>query len=181
VKILLGIVIGGVVLYWIIKFILLLLRPFFVRKYGREIDSLYRKIHNECVGDLNSALSHLEDWKNMDRAVRDHYKDEESINDRINTARTEIKHEEQLYDKFMRLQVRFIDDYEKLGEGIASYKSYLDLKLNAYYDAESPFASGPDLTSEAWLSHIDAIFESNKKRKIVLEEFERKIDVLLNE
>jgi hypothetical protein len=37
------------------------------------------------------------------------------------------------------------------------------------------------LTSEAWLSHIDAIFESNKKRKIVLEEFERKIDVLLNE
>ncbi len=174
-KVLLGIVIGGVVLYWIIKFILLLLRPFFVRKYCREIDSLYRKIHKKCVIDLNSAVSMLEKWENMDRVVRS-LSDEETLNNNIDTARSGIKHEEQLYDKFMRLQVRYIGDYEKLGEGIASYRAYLQVKLKPH-----PFAFDPTLTSEGVLNLADEFVESAKKRKIVLEEFERKIDVLLNE
>jgi len=125
--------------------------------------------------DLDSAVSNLDKWKNMDVVVRDVYT-EEDINNNIDIARTGIKHEEQLYDKFMRLQVRFLDNYKKLSEGIASYKSYLEVKLKSYSDAMI-YINALNLGAMTFEEFSD----SSQKNKIVLEEFERKIDVLLNE
>ncbi len=128
-EIILWVVLGGAILYGFIKLVLFILRPFMIRKYLREVDTLYDKFHNNCVENLKSAISSLDEWKKADENSRIKRLDtEESLNRNIESARNDLTHEEQLNDKFTRLQVRFQLKPEKLGEGIAHYKSYFDVK-----------------------------------------------------
>jgi hypothetical protein len=176
-EVMLWVALGGVILYGFIKVALFIFRPFYIRKYLRALDALYGKVHNECVKDFESAVSMLDEWKKADdnSSIR-RIKTEESLNDTIESARTALEHEEQLNDKFTRLQVRFQLKPEKLGEGISHYKSYLDVKVK--HNQETSIYTSALTTG---VTTLEEFAEHAKKTRIVLEELERKIDVLLNE
>ncbi len=174
-KLIFAVIIGGAAFYSLIKSIHLLLRHFFIRKHCREIDILYGKIHQKSTNEFQREIRKLEKWHEMDIMVRTYDGPEENIKSQIAVAQEAIKHEEQVYDKFIRLRAQYTGQPKKLRHCIARYKAYLDAKLQSYQDTEVYTHA---LKSGA-ITFQD-LLDRAKQTQIVLEEFERKIDVIVN-
>ena len=169
------IIIAGVLLYLFIKFCLYLYRPFFLSRTFREIEQKYNRLLAAVEKDIASALDDLRQWRSGD-AVLKTMSTEERIMERVNIAKQDKAHEEEVHEKFLRLKDCFVLNYEKLAESIVVYRRYLDVRLKRNQDA----AMFADAVSLGVMS-LDEMMAAGQETMIVLEENERKLDLLLGQ
>jgi len=170
---LLFIVIAGTLVYFLLKLCLYLYRPFFLSKTFRQIEQMYDNLLTAADKDIGSAAEDFKAWQSGDRVIKTFNSEDEMI-ERINTAKTAKAHEEELHEKFLRLRERFIGDLKKTSESIEAYRRYLVVKLKQRQEA-ALFASA--VISGAM--SFDEMSAAAKATMIVLEENERKLDILL--
>lgn len=172
-KLLLLIVIVGILVYLFLKFCLYQYRPFFLSKTFREIEQMYNRLFTAAEKELSSAIERLEKWHSGDKVVRTVHS-EEQVMESINAAKAAKAREEKLHEKFLRLRERFIQDPNKLSESIVSYRRYLEVRLKWQQNAAM---FGHAVTSG--VMSFDEMMAVSKEATIVLEECERKLDILL--
>jgi hypothetical protein len=172
-KVLLSIVGAGIVVYLAAKLCLYIYRPFFLSKAFRDIDEMYSKLLVAVDNDVNSAIDDYRKWQSGDEVLKT-MRPEEEITRSVDTAKGAKAHEEEVHEKFLRLRERFIGDPKKLSESIVAYRRYLGVKLKQRQDA-SLFANA--VTSG--VVSFDEMMAAAKETMVVLEETERKLDVLL--
>lgn len=170
-KLLLFIVIAGILVYFFLKFLLRLYRPFFLSRTFLEIDQIYSRLLTAADNDIDSAVENLKKWQSNDRVVRTMCSEDEIMKN-IDAAKAAKTHEEELHEKFIRLKERFIGDPSRLSESIVAYRRYLEVKLRQHQDA-TLFARTSGSIS------FDEMMAAAKETMIVLEENEKKLDVLL--
>lgn len=166
---------AGIGAYFAFKVIPYLYRPFFLSKKYRAIDGLYSKLLTGVDNDINLAIENYNKWKSGDKLLKT-FRIEEEIVNRIDTAKEAKAHEVELYEKFLRVREHFIVDPNKLSEGIVAYQRYLDVKLKQRSDA-SMFANAVTLK----VTSFEDMSASARETMLVLEENERKLDVLLGD
>jgi hypothetical protein len=174
VKVLLFIIGAGIVVYLALKLCLYIYRPFFLSKTFREIDEMHSKLLAAVDDDLDSAIEDYRKWQGGDKVLKTE-RTEEEITKSIDTAKGSKAHEEELHEKFLRLRERFIGNPKKLSESIVVYRRYLDVKLKQLQDASS-FANA--VTSGA--VSFDEMMATAKETMVVLEENERKLNIILS-
>lgn len=172
-KVLLLIVGAGIAVYLGFKLCLYIYRPFFLSKTFREIDLLYGRMIAAVDNDVDSAIEDYRKWQSGDKILKT-IRTEEEIIKSIDTAKEAKAHEEAVHDKFLRLRERLIRDPQKLSESIVTYRRYLNVKLRQRQDA-SLFANA--VTSGAM--SLEEMTAAAKETMVVLEENERKLDILL--
>lgn len=172
-KLLFFIVIAGTLVYLLLKFCLYIYRPFFLSRAFREIDQMYNRLLTAAVKDVGSAVKVLERWQSNDKVVRD-LSSEDQIMENINASKTATAREEEVYGKFLRCRERFVQNPSKLSESIVAYRRYLEVRLKQCKDA-TLFAGA--VTSG--VMSFDEMMAEKKETMIVLEENERKLDILL--
>ena len=167
------IIILGLVVYFLLKIILLILRPFFLKKFLEEIDTLYNKIKAYAVKDIDTAVENLKKW-HAGGAIRI-IRSEEELNQRLKDAQLADEHEKEVYEKFVRLRERFFQNPKKISDSITTCKRYLEVRLKQ--------RQGASLFTDALTSGsitFEAFEAAAKETKIILEENERNLDILLD-
>lgn len=167
------IVVVGIALYFILKMVLLLLRPFFLKKFFEEIDMLYNKTKAITSKDIEMAIENLQKWQAKDISITI-CSSENGLQSYIKAAQADHQHEQEVYEKFLRCREKFIQNPEKLSDVIVIYKRYLTVKLKQLSDSKlfsGALASGA-ITSEE-------LETSAKELRLILEENENKLDALL--
>lgn len=172
-NVLLSIVGAGIVVYLAAKLCLYIYRPFFLSKTFREIDEMYSKLLVAANNDVDSAIDDYRKWQSGDEVLKTMHPEEE-ITRNVDTAMVGKAHEEEVHERFLKLRERFIGDSKKLSESIVAYRRYLGVKLKQRQDA-SLFANA--VISGA--VSFDEMTAAAKETMVVLEENERKLDVLL--
>lgn len=173
-KVLIFIVGAGIVVYVALKLCLYIYRPFFLSKTFREIDDKYSKLLAAVDNDMDSAIEDYRKWQSGDDVLKT-MRTEEEITKSVDNAKGVKSHEEEVHEKFLRLRERFIGNPKKLSESIVVYRRYLDVKLKQRQDASS-FANA--VTSGA--VSFDEMMATAKETMVVLEEDERKLNILLS-
>ena len=174
-QLLLFIFVAGTLVYLLSKLYLCLYRPFILFTTFGKIEQMYNRLLTDAERDVSSAVENLDKWVSGDKAVRTVYT-EGIIMERIIAAKAVIAHEEEVYGKFMSLRERFVQDHKELLESIVAYRRYLEVRLKHRQDAKL-FAS--EATSGSM--SLDEIIATSKKTMTVLEENERKLDIILAE
>ncbi len=149
------------------------IRPFFLSRTFQEIDGMYSKLLAGVDNDVNTAIEDYSEWQSGDKVLKTMRTEEEIIKS-VDTAKGAKAHEEELHSKFLRLRERFIGNPNKLSEAIVAYRRYLRVKLKQRQDA-SFFANA--VTSGA--VSFDEMMAAAKETMAVVEENERKLDILL--
>jgi hypothetical protein len=121
-----------------------------------------------------SAIEHLKEFQSGSNMAVLEYGSEDRLLEDINGAKAVKKHEEEVYWKFHRLRERFITDPLKLSEVISAYQRYLQIRFTQYQDA-----SGYASALSAGVITFDELRADAEKLKIILEENERRLDILL--
>jgi len=145
-----------------------------LQKYRNEIDDKYERIKRRLTGDLDDANEQYRKWRDKEVPTRDLWSEEELVSN-IDFSRKAIEKEEDLYDTYIRLRTRFLDNRERLADTIANYLVYLNARLQRFQLEE---ASRGGLRVGVSIEEISAELRHSKTQ---LEEFERKVRVLLNE
>ena len=173
VKLLLFIVIAGALLYLLLKFCLYLYRPFFLSKTYRKIDQMYNRLLTNAEKNIEEWIEGMEAWRSNEVAARLTYRSEDEIIEEINNAKEDKAHEEKVYGKFLRCRERFVNNPSKLSGSIVAYQRYLDARLKLIEYPEIFVMAGPSRAM-----NFDEMMAVKKEAMIVLEENERKLDVL---
>ncbi|MGZ3636095.1 MAG: hypothetical protein ACXWMO_12745 [Syntrophales bacterium] len=174
-KTLLVVVIGGILVYLLLKLCLCLYRPLFLSKTFREIEQMYNRLLDALERDVGTWVETWEEWQYGDKVVRTQCR-ENDIMEHINAAKAAKAHEEEVYGKFLRLRERFILNPKKLADSIVAYRRYLQVALQHYQDA---MLCASAVTSGAF--SFDEMMAARKEIMIIMEENERKLDILLTE
>lgn len=167
-------IIIGVVLYFLSKMALLLLRPFFLAKFLQGIDMLYNKTKAIIAKDVEEAIKNLEKYHAKDKVITT-FSSENDLKARIKDAQAADQHEKEVYEKFMRCKERYIQNPKELSNAIVFYKRYLEVKLKQCQDG-AIFANA--VTSGAMT--FEEFEAAAKQTMIILQENERKLDILLS-
>jgi hypothetical protein len=175
VKTLLFIVIGGILVYLLLKLCLYLYRPLSLSKTFREIEQMYNRLLEALERDVGTWVETWEKWQSGDKAVRTQCR-ENDIMEHLNAAKAAKAHEEEVYGKFLRLRERFILNPKKLADSIVAYRRYLQVGLQHHEDA---ILCASAVTSGAF--SFDEMMAARKEIMMILEENERKLDILLTE
>jgi hypothetical protein len=136
---------------------------------------MYNRLLTVAEEDVGSTVETLGKWQSGDKVTMTEHNEDE-IMESINAAKAEKAHEEEVYGKFLRLRERYALNPKKLSESIVAYRGYLEDRFQHYQD-EMLCASAA--TSGAF--SFDEMMAARKKAMIVLEENERKLDILLTE
>jgi hypothetical protein len=174
-KTLLFIVIAVTLAYLLFKLCLYLYRPFFFSRTFREIEQMHNRLLTDAEKDVGTWVETLGKWQSGDEVIRKQYSEDE-IMESINAAKAAKAHEEEVYGKFLRLRERYALNPKKLSESIVAYRGYLEVRFQHHQD-EMLCASA--VTSGAF--SFDEMMAARKKTMMVLEENERKLDILLTE
>jgi len=169
------IAIVGIVLYFLVKLGLILLRPFFLSKLLNEIEELYKKTQSVLTKDVKETTENLNKWHAQDKVVQIH-SSKEDLEARIQEKQKTQEHCQAIHEKFLRLKERFIHNPSKLADAIVIYKRYLEMKL---LQNQSAHAHTLALTSGSVT--FDEFQSSARESMIALDEIEKKIDNLLKE
>lgn len=155
-------VVGGALLYALLKLALSVYRPFYLKKLFLQVEQGY-------TGIMRGIVNHLEDAeKDLSNYNKDSIITFDDLKGRVDVYIFEKKHEEDLHRKYITLKERFINNYRKLAESIVIYQRYLDIKQNQM--KMSRIAHNLDFGSMRSMA-MDT--------KAILDECERKIDFLL--
>ena len=173
-KLLLFIVIAGALIYLLFKLFLYLYRPFFLAKTFRKIDQMYNRLLTNADKTIDEWIEGLEAWRSDEVAARIAYHSEDELIKNLNDAKEDKTHEEEVYGKFLRCRERFVYDPEKLSESIVTYQRYLNVRLKQIVDA--PMIAK---ALEIQVMSFDEMLSQQNETMIVLEESERKLDMLL--
>lgn len=169
------ILITGMVLYFLTKIVLFLLRPFFLARFIEKIEQLYARTQAILGKDLEQAMEDLKRWHKNETSTKILYS-ERDLEARIRAAQAAEEHNKDVHDKFIRLQERYIHNSQKLADSILIYRRYLEIKLRQNQEAtvlSSGLMLGVTTSSK---------FESSaRETMITLQEIERKIDILLKD
>ena len=142
---------------------------------SREIDEMYQRLITAAEKDLRSRINDLEKWHAGDKVITDlNSKDDLVAN--IKAAEAAKAHEEEVRGKFLRLNERFRQDPRKLSDALSTYRRYLEVRLKQEQDA-TLFVHAMNCGAMSF----DEFTAAARETKIVLEEIERKLDVLLAE
>jgi hypothetical protein len=172
-KVLLIIVSAGTIIYLALKLCLYIYRLFFLSKIFKEINEMYSRLLAAVDNDVDTAIDDYRKWQSGDKVIK-HMRTVEEITKSVDVAKEAKVREEEVHEKFLRLRQRFIGDPKKLSESIAVYQRYLGVKLKQRQDA-SLFANA--VTSGA--VGFDEMMAAAKETIVVLEENERRLDILL--
>jgi hypothetical protein len=173
-KIFLIIVIAGFAIYLLLKIALYIYRPFYLATLLREIQSKYDNFMIILNKDIESEVSNLKQWESGDDVMRRLYNDRGQFQERITKANELKLHEQNNYEKFIRLRERFVSNYEKLAEAIVTYGRYLDIKLK-----QDEMATAFSMAGASESMSFEERFSIATEFKIASEEWERKLDNLL--
>lgn len=174
-KLIVLIIIGGCLLYLLLKFALIIFRPFLVYKTLNNIDEMYGRVLDLTKKNVEASFEELSEWEAADNIIRV-IREEDHIYKDINDAKSSQLHEEEMYSKFIRLRERFLHNNEKLSESIIVYQRYLKVRLKQIQDA-SIYSRGVTLG----VISFDEMRSKSREEMIILEENERTIDILLRE
>jgi hypothetical protein len=174
-KTLLFIIIAGILVYLLLRLCLYLYRPFFLSKTFREIEQTYNRLLTVAEKDVGSAVENFGKWQSGDKVIRTMWTEDE-IKESINAAKAARAHEEEVYGKFLRLRERYALNPKQLSESIVAYRRYLQVRFQHY---ENAMLCESAVTSGAF--SFDEMMAARKEAMIILEENERKLDILLTE
>lgn len=174
-EMLLIIVLIAMGLYFLTKFALWIYRPFGLAKILCDIQLKYENLLRILEKDVEEAVDGLRKWESGDRVIRG-IRNEKELKEEVSNAYERKTHEQRVNEKFIRLRERFADNPKKLSEAIIAYKRYLELKLKHGGNA---FSAVSALTSGA--ISFDEFQSAANEGKIVIEECERRLDLLLEE
>ena len=159
--------------YLVLKLTLHLSRPFFFYRTFRDIDQMYNKLLSAVKNDIDSYADKLKKWQSNEDDIRKHFSEDELIKE-MNKVKAAKSHEEEIYQKFLRCKKSFSPDSDKFSEAIELYIKYLKVRLKMRSGAIMIANSS---TSGAMTS--DNFEAAKKESTIILEETERKLDMLL--
>jgi hypothetical protein len=174
-KILLSILAAGALGYLLLRLCLYFCRPFFLSKTFREIDQMYNRLMAADKRDFADVVGNLVKVQSGDEVALTVFGDEDRIREDINSQKAAISHEEQVHDKFLRLSERFIRNPSKLSESITAYRKYLLVRLKWREDAALLSAGIP-----SGMVTVEDVQARAKEAMIVLQENERRLDILLS-
>jgi len=173
-KILITLILAGFVIYLIAKICLYIYRPFFISKTLNKMHTQYSKLIAVANKEVERCSNDYEKWKSGDSVLVDMYSEGQCKN-AIKGALEWKNHEQEVYEKFIRLRERSAGNYKKLGETISACMTYLNLREKVSQTRVTDmqaFSAGAITFAE---------FEaSTNEGRIMIEEGERRLDVLLN-
>ena len=173
-NLLLIVVLSGTAIYFLLKIGLYIYRPFLVAKLVRDIQSKYDKLQVMFNKDIELAVENLKQWESGDKVIKLSYRESE-LKENIIKANASKIHNQKVNEKFIRLRERFIGNPKSLSDAIASYKRYLEVKLQQKQDA---FIFTNALTSGAMT--FEEFQASANETMILLDECEKRLDILLD-
>ena len=140
-------------------------------------------MHKRLTRYLNYKLECLKEWRDSKRAMRELNDSEETIQKAIDLQESEIYHQEDLYQNFLRSNFMLLGIRKDNINCIAWYKTYLNIKLDSYFELESRRLSlmnesMPD-NQDDFLKRYKEWNEADKQWDIMIEELERNINGLL--
>lgn len=177
-KTLLIVAITGIGGYLFFRLFMYLGRPLFLQNAFREIDEQYIKLLRLVEKDLELEI---ERYNNRKSEKSPFPSTEEEQREPVNRAKRARDHERELNDRFLRLRIRFPDDFKKQAESIAAYRAYLRFRLykEEFSSTAALIGSDAGMSQEERLAYHQEQYEEARKILIALEESEKKLDALL--
>ena len=177
-KLLLIVATAGIGGYLLFRLLVYLGRPLYLQNAFKEIDEQYTRLLRLAERDLESAIERHNDCTPENSPFPSTA--EEQL-EQVNSARRARDHEREVNDKFLRLRIRFANDFKKLAESVAAYRSYLRLRL--YKEEFASPAAGvgavADASPEERQAYHQEQYEEARRLVVALEESEKRLDALL--
>ncbi len=161
-------------LYVLFKIGLNLYRPFLLRKLIEETHKKYDDLIAIIDRDMAESIGKYDKWKAGNKMSLDFDSEKECI-ERMRNAVGAKMHEQEIHNKFIMLMERHGGDLKKLGEVVANFDRYVDVRLDTYRDAElsTRLLANGTMTFDEWAAVA-------KGSRMVTEKCERRIDIMLN-
>jgi hypothetical protein len=177
-RLLLIVAVTGVGGYLLFRLFVYLGRPIYLQNAFKEIDDQYTKLLRLAERDLESAIERYNERKSEESPFPS---TEEEQLEQVNRAKMARNHEREVNDKFLRLRIRFPNDYQKQAESVAAYRAYLRLRFYQEEFAASAalVGTGADVSPEERFATHQEQYEEARKILIALEESEKRLDALL--
>jgi len=135
-KVLLIVAIAGIGGYLLFRLFVYLGRPLYLQNAFKEIDDQYTKLLRLAEEELESAIERYNTCKSENSPFPSTVGDQL---EQVNRAKKARDHEREVNDKFLRLRIRFPNDFKKQAESVAAYRAYLRFRL---YKEEFTSAAG---------------------------------------
>jgi hypothetical protein len=150
-----------------------LYKPYALKKIMEDNDNKYEMLLSILRSRIESTVNDLEKWKSGERASFV-LSSEDELKKAIGDAHDEKEHFVNVNEKYIRLKERYINDRKTLTEAILSYNRHLQLRLKLNSDAElyTKLLELDGITFDEWIA-------KGNETKIMIEESERRLDVLL--
>lgn len=161
-------------IYFAYKAINAYLKIRFLAKAEDEVNSLKAAIQNNLNRDVEEHMAKFDSYHDPKNHVTRMFVTEEELVDRIKRLQAELEHENAVYFKFVRARERFKLDKKNSNMALLHYHYYLRTKNQFLRNADS---------TGAYLEHgiksIEQLHTESVEFKIMLEEAEAKLDLLL--
>jgi hypothetical protein len=144
----------------------------------REIDEQYTKVLRLAERDVESTIEYYNNWVSENSSFPS---TEEEQREQVTRAKKARDHEREINDKFLKLRIRFSNDFKKQAESVAAYRTYLRLRL---YKEDFAFqatrvGTTAAMSPEDRLAYHQEQYEEARKLVVALEESEKRLDALL--
>lgn len=177
-KLLLIVAIAGIGGYLLFRLLAYLGRPLYLQNAFKQIDEQYTRLLRRAERDLESTIERHDSCRSGSSPFP---ATQEELLEQVNSARRARDHEREVNDKFLRLRIRYPNDFRKLADAVAAYRAYLRLRL--YKEGFPPAAAGAgavaDASPDERLSLHQERYEEARRLVVALEESEKRLDALL--
>ncbi len=116
--ILLYVVLALVGMYLLVKIGLFFYRPIVINKAMLEIKDGFARAMKAHDEEINRWMKHLENYREGKDAETVHFSSEDEISKRIKDAADAKEHERDVYEKFVKLRERSLNDKNKFAEAM---------------------------------------------------------------
>ncbi len=166
--------ISAVSVYVLLKIGPNLYRPFLLRKRIKETQKKYDELIAIIDRDMAESVVRYDKWK-ADNEISHDLDSEQECRERMRNAIRAKMHEQEIHNKFTMLMERNGGDIKKLGEVLANFDRYIEVRLDTYRDAElsTRLLENGTMTFDEWVAVA-------KGGRTVTEKCERRIDIMLN-
>ncbi len=168
--------IAAILIYLFLKFAIHLYKPYLLSKNLEKINKMYERSMGLCTKRSDFLRQDVQPFRIDDTAAPGN-EAKETLAEKLQSAETLKAHEQEVHRKFLRLQERFFQDPNKLSEVILIYHRYLSIRLQY----EKTISFYPENRWDDDDADVDETTASSKDLSAILEENERKLDVLLSQ
>jgi hypothetical protein len=177
-KLLLIVACTGIAGYLVFRLLVYLGRPLYLQNALKEVEEAYTTLLRLAERDLESAIERYQDCRSENPPFP---ASEEERLEQVNSARRARDHEREINDNFLRLRIRFPNDFKKLAESAAAYRAYLRLRLYKEEFAPASVLDGTvaDVSPEERAAGHQLQYEEARRLVIALEESLKRVEALL--